>query len=171
MIVSSGPCRTWIETRNCPDACVLPGSPRGSGLVQGMKESAAQVSGRPEIIANDGRAERASFAASVIKSGGNSTAPHVYQSQTTLTKKRPDFQAFMDAVLRENPGNPRIHVILDNDATHKRNDACLAAHPHVRFHFTLTSVRSIHPVSGGSREPDALWTGSPDCPAFHTFRA
>ena len=34
----------------------------------------------------------------------------------------------------------KIHVILDNLSTHKKNDEWLAAHPNVTFHFTPTSA-------------------------------
>jgi len=37
-------------------------------------------------------------------------------------------------------------VILDNDCIHSRNDAWLAAHPNVHFHFTPTSASWLNLV-------------------------
>ncbi len=68
------------------------------------------------------------------------------QSKTTATKKRPDFQAFLNDVLSDVPAEQEIHVILDNYSTHKRNDAWLAQHPHVYFHFTPTSASWLNQV-------------------------
>lgn len=68
------------------------------------------------------------------------------QSQTTATKKRPDFQAFMDEVVAEIPGHRDIHVILDNYSTHKKNYDWLARHPNVHFHFTPTSASWLNQV-------------------------
>ena len=68
------------------------------------------------------------------------------QSKTTATKKRPDFQAFLDGVIADVPPGQTIHVILDNDRTHTRNDAWLADHPHVQFHFTPTSASWLNQV-------------------------
>ena len=39
-----------------------------------------------------------------------------------------------------------VHVILDNYSTHKKNDAWLAAHPNVHFHFTPTSASWLNQV-------------------------
>ena len=66
-------------------------------------------------------------------------ATGVIRSKTTVTKKRPDFQAFLDELVTEVPIDQEIHVILDNYCTHKKNDDWLAAHPNVSFHFTPTS--------------------------------
>ncbi len=66
--------------------------------------------------------------------------------QTTATKKRVDFQAFLEDVIRDVPPQNEIHVILDNYATHKKNEAWLAAHPHVKFHFTPTSASWLNQV-------------------------
>ena len=68
------------------------------------------------------------------------------QSKTTATKKRPDFQAFLDHVVSEAPLQQEIHVILDNYGTHKKNDAWLAQHPNVHFHFTPTSASWLNQV-------------------------
>ena len=48
------------------------------------------------------------------------------QSKVTAVKKRPDFQAFLDDVVAEVPPSQEVHVILDNYATHKKNDDWLA---------------------------------------------
>ncbi len=67
-------------------------------------------------------------------------------TQTTNQKRRVEFLAFMDQLLPELPGNREIHVILDNYCIHKRNEAWLAAHPNVAFHFTPTSASWLNMV-------------------------
>ena len=79
------------------------------------------------------------FAALNVASG-------VVQSKTTATKKRPDFQAFMDEVVVDIPAGKAIHVILDNYSTHKKNHDWLAQHPNVRFHYTPTSASWLNQV-------------------------
>jgi transposase len=66
--------------------------------------------------------------------------------KTTQTKKRADFQAFMDEVIEDQAAGRQIHVILDNLSTHKKNDDWLAAHPNVTFHFTPTSASWLNQV-------------------------
>lgn len=73
-------------------------------------------------------------------------ATGVIQSKTTESKKRPDFQSFMDEVVADVPASQEVHVILDNYATHKKNDAWLSAHPNVHFHFTPTSASWLNQV-------------------------
>ena len=68
------------------------------------------------------------------------------QSKTTVTKKRPDFQAFLDDIVATVPDDKNIHVILDNYCTHKKNDDWLASHPNVHFHFTPTSASWLNQV-------------------------
>lgn len=68
------------------------------------------------------------------------------QSKTTVTKKRPDFQAFMDEVVSTVPDSKEIHVILDNYCTHKKNEEWLKQHPNVHFHFTPTSASWLNQV-------------------------
>ena len=68
------------------------------------------------------------------------------RGKTTQTKKRADFQAFMDEVIEDQPAGRQIHVILDNRSTHKKNDDWLAAHPNVTFHFTPTSASWLNQV-------------------------
>lgn len=67
-------------------------------------------------------------------------------SKITAVKKRPDFQAFLGEVVADVPLSQEIHVILDNYATHKKNDDWLARHPNVRFHFTPTSASWLNQV-------------------------
>lgn len=43
-------------------------------------------------------------------------------SKTTARKKRPDFQAFMDDLVKETPLTQEVHVIVDNCCTHKKNN-------------------------------------------------
>ncbi len=73
-------------------------------------------------------------------------ATGVIKGKTTATKKRVDFQAFMDDVVADVPPDREIHVILDNLCTHKKNDDWLAAHPNVFFHFTPTSASWLNQV-------------------------
>jgi len=68
------------------------------------------------------------------------------RGKTTQTKKRADFQAFMDEVIEDLPAGRQIHVILDNLNTHKKNDDWLAVHPNVTFHFTPTSASWLNQV-------------------------
>lgn len=68
------------------------------------------------------------------------------QSKTTVTKKRPDFQAFLDDIVSTVQDDKDIHVILDNYCTHKKNEEWLALHPNVHFHFTPTSASWLNQV-------------------------
>ena len=73
-------------------------------------------------------------------------ATGVIRGKTTGTKKRVDFQAFMDDIVADLPPDREIHVILDNLCTHKKNEDWLAAHPNVTFHFTPTSASWLNQV-------------------------
>jgi transposase len=67
--------------------------------------------------------------------------------QTTESKKRSDFRAFMDQVIAELPAGKEVHVILDNLNTHKKNDDWLARYEgRVVFHFTPTSASWLNLV-------------------------
>ena len=79
------------------------------------------------------------FAALKVSSGEVKT-------KTTKSKKRIDFQSFMDDVVRDIPKEQEIHVILDNYCTHKKNDEWLAEHPNVTFHFTPTSASWLNQI-------------------------
>jgi len=67
-------------------------------------------------------------------------------TQTTKLKRRVEFLEFMDKVMAELPEGREVHVILDNYCIHKRNDAWLAEHPNVFFHFTPTSASWLNQV-------------------------
>jgi len=67
-------------------------------------------------------------------------------TKTTKRKRRPEFLEFMDKVMSEIPSDKEIHVVLDNYCIHKKNDAWLAAHPNVSFHFTPTSASWLNQV-------------------------
>src|SRR3546814_503496 len=73
-------------------------------------------------------------------------ATGIIRGKTTQTKKRADFQAFMDEVVADQPADRQIHVILDNLSTHKKNEDWLAAYPNVTFHFTPTSASWLNQV-------------------------
>jgi transposase len=51
-------------------------------------------------------------------------ATGIIRGKTTQSKKRVDFQAFMSEIVDDQPADRQIHVILDNQCTHKKNDAC-----------------------------------------------
>jgi transposase len=68
------------------------------------------------------------------------------RGKTTQTKKREDFQSFMEEVVADYPPTQEIHVILDNLSTHKKNESWLAEHPNVVFHFTPTSASWLNQV-------------------------
>ncbi len=68
------------------------------------------------------------------------------QGNVTPEKKRTDFQAFLDDIVAEYDPAQEIHVVLDNDSTHKKNDEWLARHTHVHFHFTPTSASWLNQV-------------------------
>ena len=68
------------------------------------------------------------------------------RNKTTTTKKRADFQAFMDEIVRDVPADQEVHVILDNYSTHKKNNDWLKAHPNVAFHFTPTSASWLNQI-------------------------
>ena len=68
------------------------------------------------------------------------------KSKTTVEKKQPDFQSFMDDIVATIADDKEIHVILDNYCTHKKNDKWLTEHPNVHFHFTPTSASWLNQV-------------------------
>jgi transposase len=67
-------------------------------------------------------------------------------SKTTKHKKKPDFQEFMDDLVKDIPLEQEVHVILDNYCTHKKNEEWLKDHPNVTFHFTPTSASWLNMV-------------------------
>lgn len=68
------------------------------------------------------------------------------KTKTTETKKRQDFQTFLENVLHDVSGEQEVHIILDNYCTHKKNDAWLKEHPNVCFHYTPTSASWLNQV-------------------------
>jgi transposase len=68
------------------------------------------------------------------------------RTQTTQKKRRVEFLEFMNHLVSDLPQGREIHVILDNYCIHKKNDAWLATHPNVQFHFTPTSASWLNQV-------------------------
>jgi transposase len=69
------------------------------------------------------------------------------RAQTTESKKRADFQAFLESVLADLPPDKEIHVILDNYCTHKGNAEWLTKYEgRVTFHFTPTSASWLNQI-------------------------
>ncbi len=66
--------------------------------------------------------------------------------KVTKTKKRNDFQLFLDEVVSEYTADQDIHVILDNYCTHKNNDTWLEKYSNVHFHYTPTSASWLNQV-------------------------
>src|SRR6187200_2947328 len=60
-------------------------------------------------------------------------------------RRRVEFLDFMNSVTAAFP-NRKLHVILDNLNTHKKNEHWLEAHPNVQFHFTPTSASWLNQV-------------------------
>ena len=60
-------------------------------------------------------------------------------------RRRVEFLAFMDQIVALHP-DKEIHAVLDNLNTHKKNEAWLAAHPDVHFHFTPTRASWLNQV-------------------------
>ena len=66
--------------------------------------------------------------------------------KVTKNKKRPDFLAFMDDLIKELPQGKEYHVILDNYCIHKRCDQWLAKNSNVFFHYTPTSASWLNMI-------------------------
>src|SRR6201997_5600967 len=60
-------------------------------------------------------------------------------------RRRVEFLSFMNRLVAAFPGR-KLHVILDNLNTHKKNEDWLKAHPNVQFHFTPTSASWLNQV-------------------------
>src|SRR5450755_1880382 len=60
-------------------------------------------------------------------------------------RRRVEFLDFMNGITAAFP-NRKLHVILDNLNTHKKNEHWLKAHPNVQFHFTPTSASWLNQV-------------------------
>jgi transposase len=69
------------------------------------------------------------------------------RTKITESKKRADFQSFLEGVIAEQPKDKEIHVILDNYSTQKKNDDWLAQFEgRVWFHFTPTSASWLNQI-------------------------
>src|SRR6202171_6354997 len=62
-------------------------------------------------------------------------------------RRRKEFLDFMDDVVAAYP-KARLNVILDHLNTHQKNDAWLARHPKVKFHYTPTRASWLNQVEG-----------------------
>jgi transposase len=83
------------------------------------------------------------------------------RAQFTQRKRRLEFLAFMEELVADFPPAQELHVIMDNYGIHKKNEAWLAAHPTVHFHFTPTSASWLNMVEiwFGLMERKALRNG------------
>jgi transposase len=68
------------------------------------------------------------------------------QGKVTETKKRVDFQSFMNEIVTEYSPDQEIHVVLDNYCTHKKNEEWLLKNKNIYFHFTPTSASWLNQV-------------------------
>jgi transposase len=68
------------------------------------------------------------------------------KGKVTQYKRRIEFLEFMDELIAEVPEEREVHIIADNYCIHKKNDAWLAKHPNVHFHFTPTSASWLNQV-------------------------
>ena len=80
--------------------------------------------------------------------GAIEVAAGTIHGKTVNTKRRVDFLAFMDDLLKELVADDTLeyHVILDNYCIHKRCDAWLQTHPNVFFYYTPTSASWLNMV-------------------------
>jgi len=60
-------------------------------------------------------------------------------------RRRVEFLAFMNSIVAAFPGR-KLHVILDNLNTHKKNERWLKKHPNVHFHFTPTRASWLNQI-------------------------
>src|SRR5271165_5712954 len=87
------------------------------------------------------------LACSRARSSSACLASRIFSKRVSRPKKRRiEFLEFMDRVVADLPVGKEIHAILDNYCIHKKNDAWLAAHPNVFFHFTPTSASWLNQV-------------------------
>jgi transposase len=83
-------------------------------------------------------------------------------------KRKVDFMAFMDEVLKEVPQEQEVHVILDNLSSHKRLDpGWLAKYPRLQFHFTPTHASWLNQVETWF---SILWRGALKGGSFKTVK-
>ena len=71
-------------------------------------------------------------------------------AQNMQRHRHQEFIRFLNRIEREVPTDKAVHVILDNDAAHKKDKvrAWLARHPRWTFHFTPTSCSWLNAVEG-----------------------
>jgi transposase len=60
-------------------------------------------------------------------------------------RRRVEFLGFMNSIVAAFP-NRKLHVILDNLNTHKKNERWLTKHPKVQFHFTPTRASWLNQI-------------------------
>ncbi len=60
-------------------------------------------------------------------------------------RRRIEFLDFMDDVVASYP-DQKLHVVLDNLNTHKKNEDWLEKHPNVTFHFTPTKASWLNQI-------------------------
>src|ERR1700757_1059334 len=66
-------------------------------------------------------------------------------SSRSKRRRRVEFLGFMNSLVAAFPDR-KLHVILDNLNTHKKNERWLKKHPTVRFHFTPTRTSWLNQV-------------------------
>ena len=125
---------------------------QGPGAERRRKTQHSSAIAAHRLCANLQRQDRARAQKHLSRNGTlnlfaalNVATGHVHH-KSTATKTRADFQAFMDDVVNDVASDQEIHVIVDNYATHKKNDDWLTAHPNVTFHFTPTSASWLNQV-------------------------
>jgi transposase len=81
-----------------------------------------------------------------------------------------EFRGFLKLVARAYPRR-QLHVVLDNDATHKheRVHAWLARHPRVRLHFTPTYASWLNLVEGFFASSNARRCAAATSPAWRSW--
>jgi DDE superfamily endonuclease len=77
---------------------------------------------------------------------------------------------FMNSVTAAFP-NRKLHVILDNLNTHKKNEHWLKAHPNEQFHFTPTSASWLKGSRFGSRSCRGSRLAAPPSQASNSSRS
>ena len=68
--------------------------------------------------------------------------------QCVKRHRHQEFLRFLRTIDRRTPKKRDLHLVLDNDATHKHSDvkAWLAEHPRFHLYFTPTSAPWLNPV-------------------------
>jgi len=70
--------------------------------------------------------------------------------KTAARRTSREFVAFLAELVANQPRGMEIHLIADNLSAHKtkRVEQCLAAHPKVHLHYTLTPPGSVRSQTG-----------------------